>query len=97
MAKKLYLISCRELKTEKPHFIANNKLKVIEIESDEYNFKDEFIFNPLGKGVVKNIDRQKTLTSGKYNLILDVEFDIGQTCRFSKLLDIEKNDAAKYF
>ena len=51
-------------KTEKPHFIANNKLKVIEIESDEYNFKDEFIFNPLGKGVVKiligkNLDKWK--------------------------------------
>lgn len=97
MAGNLYLISCRELKSEKPKFLTYNKLEVREIESDKYNKGDEFLFNPLGKGVVKNIDRQKTLTSGKYNLILDVEFDIGQTCRFSKLLDIEKNDAAKYF
>lgn len=97
MAGNLYLISCRELKSEKPEFLTNNKLEVKEIESDDYHIGDEFFFNPLGKGIVKNIDRQKTLTSGKYNLILDVEFDIGQTCRFSKFLDIEKNDAAKYF
>ncbi|MCF8233407.1 MAG: ADP-ribosylglycohydrolase family protein [Bacteroidales bacterium] len=97
MAVNLYLISCRELKSEKPEFLLNNTIEVKEIDSDEYNLGDEFLFNPLGKGVVKNIDRQKTLTSGKYNLILDVEFGIGQTCRFSKLLDIEKNDAVKYF
>jgi len=94
LAGNLYLISCRELKSEKTEFPLYNKK---EIKSDVYNISDEFLFNPLGKGVVKNIDRQKTLTSGKYNLIIDVEFDIGQTCRFSKLLDIEKNDAAKYF
>jgi len=97
MAVNLYLISCRELKSEESEFLLNSTIEVKEIESDEYNIGDDFLFNPLGKGVVKNIDRQKTLTSGKYNLILDVEFGIGQTCRFSKLLDIEKNDAAKYF
>jgi len=97
MAGNLYLISCRELKSEKPEFLLNSTIEIKEIESDEYKIGYELVFNPLGKGVVKNIDRQKTLTSGKYNLILDVEFDIGQTCRFSKLLDIEKNDAAKYF
>lgn len=97
MAKKLYLISCRELKSEITEFITNDKIEQNEIVSDEYDKGDEFLFNPLGKGVVKNIDRQKTLTSGKYNLILDIEFEIGQSCRFSKLLDIEKNDAAKCF
>lgn len=97
MAENLYLISCQELISEKTELLTMNKLGGIEIESDGYNKGDEFLFNPLGKGVVKNIDRQKTLTSGRYNLILDVEFEIGQSCRFSKLLDIEKNDAAKYF
>lgn len=97
MAENLYLISCQELISEKPELLTKNKLGVSEIESDEYNKGDEFLFNPLGKGVVKNIDRQKTLTGGKYNLILDVEFGIGQSCRFSKILDIEENDAAKYF
>jgi len=97
IAENLYLISCQELKSEKIEFPTNNKFELKEIKSDKYNKGHEFLFNPLGKGVVKNIDRQKTLTSGKYNLILDVEFEIGQSCRFSKLLDIEKNDAAKYF
>ena len=97
MAENLYLISQRELKSEETYILTNSKTVVIEIESDEYNKGDDFLFNPLGKGIVKNIERQKTLTSGKYNLILDVEFEIGQSCRFSKLLDIKKNNAAKYF
>lgn len=94
MAKNLYLISCRELKPAKLGFSVNNRIDIKGILSDEYDVGDEFLFNPLGKGVIKSIDRQKTLTSGKFNLILDVEFEIGQSCRFSKLLDIEKNDAA---
>ena len=68
-----------------------------EIKSDIYSENEEIYFNPLGKGTIKNIDRQKTLTSGKYNLIIDVYFEIGQTCKFSKLLDIEKNNAEKHF
>ena len=96
LAERLYLTSQRKFisgKTQSTH----NEIVLREIESDKYNLDDQFLYNPLGKGVVKNIDRQKTLTSGKYNLILDVEFEIGQSCRFSKLLDIEKNNAAKYF
>lgn len=58
---------------------------------------EEIEFNPLGKGIITSIDRQKTLTSGKYNLIIEVDFEIGQSCKFSKLLDIEKNNAEKYF
>ena len=68
-----------------------------EIKSDIYSENEEIFFNPLGKGIITNIDRQKTLTSGKYNLIIDVDFEIGQTCKFSKLLEIEKNNAEKYF
>lgn len=68
-----------------------------EIASDIYTENEEIIFNPLGKGIIKHIDRQKTLTSGKYNLIIDVTFEIGQTCKFSKLLEIKKNNAEKFF
>ena len=66
-----------------------------DIKEDIYNINDIISFIPLGKGKITNIDRQKTLTKGKYNLIIDVEFDIGQTCRFSKLLRIDENP--KYF
>ncbi len=57
-----------------------------DFSSDSFDKGDQIIFNPLGKGIITNIDRQKTLTNGKYNLIVDVEFKIGQSCRFSKLL-----------
>jgi len=77
---------------------SNYEFKSInEIKSDIYSENEEIFFNPLGKGMITNIDRQKTLTSGKYNLIIDVDFEIGQTCKFSKLLEIEKNNAEKYF
>lgn len=68
-----------------------------EITSDTFLENEEIEFSPLGKGIITSIDRQKTLTSGKYNLIIDVDFEIGQSCKFSKLLDIEKNNAEKYF
>jgi ADP-ribosylglycohydrolase len=68
-----------------------------EIISDSFLENEEIEFNPLGKGIITSIDRQKALTSGKYNLIIDVDFEIGQSCKFSKLLDIEKNNAEKYF
>jgi len=75
-----------------------SELKPInEIISDIYSVNEEIYFNPLGKGTIKNIKRQKTLTRGKYNLIIDIDFEIGQTCKFSKLLEIEKNNANKYF
>lgn len=67
-----------------------------EIDSDTYEVNEKISFTPLGSGIITHIDRQKTLTSGKYNLILDVEFDLGQSCRFSKFLDIKSNKA-KYF
>jgi hypothetical protein len=41
--------------------------------------------SPLGSGTITTVDRQRTLTKGRYNLILDVAFDIGQTCRIAKL------------
>jgi ADP-ribosylglycohydrolase len=97
MANRLYHISQREIIHEDIMTIKQYEGEIIGIESDTFNEGEEFTFNPLGKGIVKYIDRQKTLTNGKYNLIIDVYFKIGQSCRFSKLLDIEKNDAAKYF
>jgi len=62
-----------------------------QIKSDQYQEKEKINFDPLGKGVITNIDRQKTLTKGKYNLIIDVHFENGQSCKFSKLLDIKEN------
>lgn len=70
---------------------------VDEIDSDKFKESETVFFNPLGTGVIKKIDRQKTLTKGKYNLILDIDFEIGQTCRFVKLLSYEQYQESELF
>jgi len=67
------------------------------IETDCFVKNENIDFTPLGRGIITAIDRQKTLTSGKYNLIIDVKFEIGQSCKFSKLLSIKENNAEIYF
>lgn len=81
---------------EKPHI--NKHLKSIsEIENDSFNIEDKVYLDTLGEGIIKAIDRQKTLTRGKYNLILDIDFNVGQFCRFAKLLSIEKENKTDLF
>lgn len=76
----------------------NDKHKPIsEIESDSFQLNDKVYLETLAVGTIKGIDRQKTLTKGKYNLILDVEFEVGQFCRFAKLLSIEEENKADLF
>lgn len=69
------------------------------IEKDNFRLDESVFFIPLGKGQVVHIDRQDTLTKGKYNLIIDVEFDLGQSCRFAQILnkaeiEISKSDSS---
>lgn len=97
IAQNLYEISKKEYFEPNKKQIELSIKSLNEISLDKYLENEEIFFNPLGKGIITNIDRQKTLTSGKYNLIIDVNFEIGQTCKFSKLLDIEKNNAERYF
>jgi ADP-ribosylglycohydrolase len=71
-----------------------------ELSKDKLVKDDTFSFNPLGLGKVTNIERQPVLTKGKYALIIDVDFELGQTCRFSKVCEgsvenIYKNDFKK--
>lgn len=97
IAKRLYNISHTNKALDKAK-TGIEKLKLInEIDSDIYFENEVVFFNPLGKGTINKIDRQKTLTSGKYNLILEIDFEIGQSCKFSKLLEIDKNNAEKSF
>ena len=58
-----------------------------DIIEDNFEINQKVIFKPLGSGIINNIDRQNTLTAGKYNLILNVQFDIGQSCVFSKIFN----------
>jgi len=71
-----------------------------ELNNDNLNVDDNFSLKPLGFGKVTNIERQPVLTKGKYALIIDVEFKLGQTCRFSKVCEgsiesIYKNEFSK--
>ncbi|MBF8962993.1 ADP-ribosylglycohydrolase family protein [Pontibacter sp. FD36] len=83
------LLNISESKDERPvngiKFEVHKSLN--EISNDDFQLEEVVSFNPLGIGTINKIDRQNTLTNGKYNLILDVEFTIGQTCVFSKVFD----------
>ena len=65
------------------------------IEKDNFELDETIFFTPLGKGKVIHIDRQDTLTKGKYNLIIDVEFDLGQSCRFAQILNKTEKEISK--
>lgn len=72
-------------------------LSIAETDKDIFEIDQNVSLDTLGIGRIRSIDRQKTLTKGKYNLILDVDFDIGQFCRFAKLLNIEKESEKCFF
>jgi ADP-ribosylglycohydrolase len=86
ISKKLLAIS------EDKHFPDQNKeiqakFRNFKLEKDDFKLNEKVTYNPLGIGKIVKIDRQQPLTKGKYNLIIDIEFEIGQTCRFCKLLN----------
>lgn len=84
IAEKLLAISEDRLEEEKK--FSPTGLKLLNNPSkDDFNIDEAIEFIPLGKGKINFIDRQPTLTKGKYNLIIQANFDIGQSCLFSKL------------
>ena len=55
---------------------------------------DKVDHNPLGPGQVTAVEWHRPLTKGKVIKVIDVRFDIGQTCRFSMLLDEAEIDVS---
>lgn len=97
-AISIRLLEISESRAELKSPVKNDKHKLIaEIESDSFQPNDKVYLETLSVGTIKGIDRQKTLTKGKYNLILDVDFEVGQFCRFAKLLSIEEENKADLF
>lgn len=91
IAVRLFDISesrATEIKSKK-----KSELKSINtIDNDNFELGETVFFLPLGIGKVVHIDKQDTLTKGKYNIIIDVEFKLGQSCRFAQILNkTEKN------
>lgn len=72
-----------------------NIKSISEIEDDSFEIGQKVFLETLGEGKVKALDKQKTLTKGKYNLILDVQFEVGQFCRFAKMLNIKEENKSE--
>src|SRR5690606_40371340 len=56
-------------------------------QNDDFELIEDIQFIPSGNGKIVNIDRQPTLTKGKYNLIIEANLEIGQSILVSKLLN----------
>ena len=70
------------------HKLLNNPSK------DDYAIGEIIEFIPLGIGKVTSIDRQPTLTKGKYNLLINALFENGQSILISKIFS-DSNDNLK--
>ena len=77
--------------------IEQNSASINIINLDNCKQRDRVYFKPLGNGLITKIDKQDAIAKGRFNIILSVEFELGQSCVFSKLLsnnnDLLKNDA----
>ena len=56
-------------------------------QKDDFSIDQTIEFIPLGKGKITFVDKQPTLTKGKYNLLLEALLDNGQSILVSKLFD----------
>jgi len=95
VAERLLKISEGNLEPQQDLFEVNNNVKELDLSTDNYKVNEQIYFKPLGKGVITNIERQKALTKGKYNLVIDVDFEIGQSCRFARLLSTKDKTSVK--
>lgn len=87
LAEKLLAIS--EDRFDEESFIFTSNARSINTSlKDTFIMGEEVEFIPLGKGHIVSIDRQPTLTKGKFNLILEILFECGQSILISQLLDI---------
>lgn len=86
VAERLLAISEDSLEESSQPTSANLKL-LNSPPKDYFNLDEPIEFIPLGKGKITFIDRQPTLTKGKYNLLLEALLDNGQSILVSKLFD----------
>ncbi|EKB57400.1 ADP-ribosylglycohydrolase family protein [Bergeyella zoohelcum] len=66
-----------------------------DIKNDNLQISDEVHFIPLGKGKIASIDRQDTLTKGKYNVIIEIIFESNQSIIISKLFNYSNENTQK--
>ncbi|NQT97170.1 MAG: hypothetical protein HQ562_05450, partial [Candidatus Marinimicrobia bacterium] len=90
ISKKLHRISLGE-KVELHKRQTNNQgLKDLsQIRDDKYSVGESVFYNPLGKGIINSVIIKSSDWGGgiKNRVYLSVEFDMGQSCIFTKLVD----------
>jgi len=92
IASRLLTISSGELQPLSKNILSNSSFKSLDnITEDYFSDGDKIFFTPLGSGNITKISRVNTLTKGKYNLILEVEFEIGQSCVFSQVFNLDSS------
>lgn len=92
------LLSISEDRFANDTFVLTSNLKSLNnISKDDFYLDTEIEFIPLGKGKITSIDKQTTLTKGKYNLILEAHFDSGQSIVTSKLFDNPDSAGSKVY
>lgn len=80
------LLAISEDRFEESRVPLTSNLKTLNnIIKDNFELDEEIEFAPLGNGKITHIDRQPTLTKGKYNLLLETALENGQTILVSKL------------
>jgi ADP-ribosylglycohydrolase len=90
LAKRLLSISEDHLKAPHiPNPLTFSVKKLNNAQTDDFEKNEMVEFYPLGKGIISGINRQSTLTKGKYNLIMEIVFESGQSILFSKLFESE--------
>lgn len=86
IAEKLLAISQNRFE-ENTSSTSSNLKSLNNLQKNEFSINEKIEFTPLGQGVITFIDKPKTLTKGKYNLLLEALFECGQSILFSKLFD----------
>ena len=90
ISEKLLAISEDRYDDESITFSSDGLRLINNLNEDNISLKEAIEFFPLGKGVIFSIDRQRTLTKGKYNLLLNINLDCGQSVLITKLFDDNK-------
>jgi ADP-ribosylglycohydrolase len=94
IAERLLAIS--EDSLEENLWYTSKNLKLLNNpQKDNFILGEHIEFVPIGNGKITFIDRQTTLTKGKYNLLLEATFENGQSILVSKLLD-DQNHIFKF-
>lgn len=94
VAERLLAISEDRLEENSQSTTTNLKL-LNSPKKDDFHLDEQIEFIPLGKGKITFIDRQPTLTKGKYNLLVEALLDSGQSILVSKLFDDQNNSPKK--